>query len=459
MLQVLNRMLLVLGGMAAAALLGLWVGGPLAAALAALAVALLVVGRDTLSLLQVVRWLKAPEVASAPSVSGDWAEIVYRFSRNLRLWQSRLQHEQNKLSRFIEALQVSPNGVLLLDANNQIDWCNATAARHFGLDPARDLRQHAVHLIRNPEFVAYLQAQRFSTPLQMQRSGPRGQVLTLNVQVFPYGDQQKLLLSQDITQFERTEAMRRDFVANVSHEIKTPLTVLAGFVETLRETPLEPEQREQVLAMMQAQSDRMRHLIEDLLVLARLEGDAFPPADEVVPMPPLLEQLLAEARGLSGERHTVRLHIRCRSNLRGAAGELHSAMSNLVSNAVRYTPEGGQIDIAWDDAVDDRGLPTAEFSVTDTGIGIAAEHIPRLTERFYRVDRGRSRGAGGTGLGLAIVKHVLLRHQAELLVHSTPGKGSRFVVRFPASRLVPAGSRDEAAGEAALASAAEHGRS
>lgn len=437
MLPVLTRLLLVLGGMVVTGGLGYladdWVG----ALIGALGVALFVIGRDTLSLLRVLRWLKAPDVAQPPVATGDWAELVYRASRQLRLWQGRLRHEQSKLSRFIEALQVSPNGVLLLDAHNQIDWCNATAARHFGLDVQRDLRQHAVHLIRNPEFVSYLQAQRFHEPLHMHRQSGRD-VLTLSVQAFPYGDQQKLLLSQDITQFERTEAMRRDFVANVSHEIKTPLTVLAGFIETLRDTPLDDAGRDKALALMQSQSDRMRILVEDLLTLARLEGDAYPPADLVVPMQPMLEQLLDEGRALSAGRHTITLHARSSTAVRGSAHELHSALSNLVSNAVRYTPDGGKVDLAWDEGVDETGRKVAEFSVRDTGIGVAADHIPRLTERFYRVDRGRSRGSGGTGLGLAIVKHVLMRHQAQLVVESVPGKGSRFIVRFPEARLAPA---------------------
>ena len=450
MQSLLTRLLFVLGGLSIAAAIGYAAHGEVGAIGATLIAALLFIARDSWSLLRLIRWLKAPEYSRPPNATGSWAEVVYRASRQLRLWQGRLSHEQNKLTRFIEALQVSPNGVLLLDAHNQIDWCNATAARHFGLDAQRDLRQHAVHLIRNPEFVSYLQAQRYHEPLHMHRQSGRD-LLTLSVQAFPYGDQQKLLLSQDITQLERTEAMRRDFVANVSHEIKTPLTVLAGFIETLRDTPLEAAQRDQVLALMQTQSDRMRHLVEDLLTLARLEGDAYPPADVLVPMQALLEQLLAEVMALSGGKHTIDMEVRSQAALRGSAGELHSALSNLVSNAVRYTPEGGAIHIAWEDSVDEQGHRVAEFSVRDSGIGIAAEHIPRLTERFYRVDRGRSRNSGGTGLGLAIVKHVLMRHQAVLAVESIPGKGSRFIARFPEARLASPLTGDPAASESGAA--------
>ena len=436
MISVAWRITIILLLVVLAAGAGALLGGHPGAMVAALLVLVGVVARDSLALSRLIRWLKAPEASTVPTGSGAWAEVFYRASRQLRLWTGRLSYEESKLHRFIEALQVSPNGVILLDENNQIDWCNATAAQHFGLDAQRDLRQHAVHLIRNPEFVAYLQAAHFHEPLHMHRAGSRAQ-FTLSVQVFPYGDQQKLLLSQDITQLERTEAMRRDFVANVSHEIKTPLTVLGGFVETLRDLPLDEEQRLRVLGMMQTQSDRMRHLVDDLLVLARLEGDPYPPTEVAIDMTSMMTQYLSEAQALSNGRHQIKVEVRTDLWVRGSPQELHSALSNLVSNAVRYTPDGGSISLEWDAVFVDGQPRHAEFSVSDTGIGIASEHIPRLTERFYRVDRGRSRESGGTGLGLAIVKHVLLRHQAELLVHSTPGKGSRFVVRFPAARLVP----------------------
>ncbi|MGC8507190.1 MAG: phosphate regulon sensor histidine kinase PhoR [Thiomonas sp.] len=439
-MSVVWRLTIILLLVVLAATAGALLGGNIGAMAAALLVLVGAVLRDSLALSRLIRWLKAPEATPVPNGTGAWAEVFYRASRQLRLWTVRLRYEESKLERFIEALQVSPNGVILLDENDQIDWCNATAAHHFGLDAQRDLRQHAVHLIRNPEFVAYLQAQQYHEPLHMHRAGGRGQ-FTLSVQIFPYGDRQKLLLSQDITQLERTEAMRRDFVANVSHEIKTPLTVLGGFVETMRDMPLDDAQRQRVLDMMQAQSDRMRHLVDDLLALARLEGDPYPPTEQVIEMVPMMAQYKNEALALSGGRHTISVDVRTDLGVRGSPQELHSALSNLVSNAVRYTPEGGTIRLEWDAVFEDAQPKYAEFSVTDTGIGIAAEHIPRLTERFYRVDRGRSRESGGTGLGLAIAKHVLLRHQAELLVHSIPGKGSRFVVRFPAARLAAASSQ------------------
>ena len=417
----------------AGALAAHWLGDTAGLALAC-AIALGVIGFDTLARARLLTWLRFPQRDSIPASIGAWGEVFYRSARQLRLWQNRVQREENKLARFIEALQASPNGVMLIDAQGQIDWCNATAAGHFGLDPRRDMRQHAVHLIRNPEFVAYLAGRQFAEPLLMRRNGSQGTLL-LSVQVIPYGDGDRLLLSRDVTQIERTEAMRRDFVANVSHEIKTPLTVIAGFVETLRNLDLSAEERERMLVLMQQQSDRMLHLVEDLLTLAHLEGDPHQPSEELLDMPNMVARLAADARALSGGRHRIEAEADL-SKLRGAGGELSSAFGNLVSNAVRYTPEGGLIQIRW--RVLDTGLGEAvgEFSVTDDGIGIAAEHIPRLTERFYRVDRGRSRESGGTGLGLAIVKHALLRHQAELRISSQLGEGSTFSARFPAQRVV-----------------------
>lgn len=415
-----------------AVIIGLSFGAVVGMAVAC-AVAVAVIARDTASQFKLLTWLKHPKRTNLPEGSGAWAEVYYRSARQLRIWEGRVAREEEKLRRFIEALQASPNGVVLVDGAGQIDWCNDTAAEHFGLDPVRDLRQHAVHLIRNPEFFAYMAAKRFEEPLLMRRNGRLGGLL-LSVQVIPYGDGERLLLSRDVTQIERTEAMRRDFVANVSHEIKTPLTVVAGFVESLRSLDFTPEERDRILGLMQEQSDRMRRLVDDLLTLAHLEGDPHQPGEEIIDMQQMVSRLGAEARALSRGRHRIEVDA-APERLRGSLNELTSAFTNLVTNAVRYTPAGGEIHIVWRVQHPDRGEFSGEFAVTDSGIGIAAEHIPRLTERFYRVDRSRSRDSGGTGLGLAIVKHVLMRHQAELRVSSELGKGSTFVARFPAQRL------------------------
>jgi len=243
----------------------------------------------------------------------------------------------------------------------------------------------------------------------------------------------RLVLTQDITERERTEAMRRDFVANVSHEIRTPLTVLAGFVETIASLPLTEVERERVLGLMMQQTTRMTTLVEDLLTLAKLEGSPRPTCDRRTPVARLLSQVESEARGLSSGRHTLRFAAQGSDELAGNESEWTSAIANLVSNAVRYTPAGGTITVGWTHRPDGN----AEIEVKDTGPGIGREHIGRLTERFYRVDGSRSRETGGTGLGLSIVKHVVQRHGGELDIQSELGRGSTFRIVVPAARVRP----------------------
>jgi two-component system phosphate regulon sensor histidine kinase PhoR len=248
-------------------------------------------------------------------------------------------------------------------------------------------------------------------------------------------DAYRLLVTRDVTEAARLEQMRRDFVANVSHEIRTPLTVVAGFVETLLDMEdLPADERRRCLAMVQRQTDTMQRLVEDLLTLSTIENATQPAESVTVDVGALLHQVGADARALSAGRHRIDIRVDAPEALLGAPSELDSAVRNLLTNAVRYTPDGGQVTARWQVA-DGEGL----LSVTDTGVGIAAEHLPRLTERFYRVDRGRSRETGGTGLGLAIVKHVAQRHQARLEIASRIGQGSTFTLRFPAARLRPAG--------------------
>lgn len=374
--------------------------------------------------------LDAPAYGEIPSALGLWGEVYYRLHRLVKRWRSQVLQVEAQHTRFIQAIQASPNGVLMLDDADQIEWCNGMAERHFGLNARRDVRQRITHLIRRPEFVQYLNLQRFDEPLQMRDMGEHKQSV-ISVQILPYGDSRKLVLTQDITKLENTEAMRRDFVANVSHELKTPLTVLTGFLETVRDLPVSDEDRKRYVDMMLTQSMRMQHIVEDLLALAKLESDMQPPSQDRVDIGAVMHHLVHDAEGLSQGRHRISVEVDPAVGIRGAETELLSAFGNLVSNAVRYTPDGGSIGISL-------GYQQghAVFAVSDTGLGIAAEHIPRLTERFYRVDRSRSRDTGGTGLGLAIVKHVLSRHHAELRVTSEEGKGSVFRVIFPTDRSV-----------------------
>lgn len=384
--------------------------------------------RDTLRAYRLIQWLRGSQEGMAPRDSGLWGELAYRIERSIRLLELAAAQERDRLTQFLSAMEASPNGVMLLDGGDQIEWCNSLAADHFGLDPQRDRRQRVTNLVRAPAFVAYLQTGNFESGVQIP--DPPGR-RSLSVQVRNYGSAHKLVLSQDITERERSEAMRRDFVSNVSHEIRTPLTVLAGFIETMTNLPLTEVERKRVLVLMTQQAARMGSLVGDLLTLAQLEGSPHPPTDRWVALQPLLAQVETEARQLSSGRHILKFPLTTTALVAGAQTEILSAITNLVSNAVRYTPADGIIELRWDTQTDGCGV----FSVTDTGPGIAREHLPRLTERFYRVDGSRSRDTGGTGLGLAIVKHVVQRHGGELEIRSELGKGSRFRLIFPAARV------------------------
>ena len=381
------------------------------------------------------------DVAGLPARgAGMWGELAERIRKVVRERDQQIRQAEDRLQEFLAAIQASPNGVVLLDEQGRIEWCNQTAAHQFGIDAERDLLQHLVNLVRDPAFVTYLASFNYSRDVVIDGPAhagvPRGHVARLSVQVHPYAGNRRMLLTRDVTSLEQAEAMRRDFVANVSHEIRTPLTVLAGFVETLQNLPLEPEERVRYLALMAQQSHRMETLVNDLLTLSKLEGSAAPTVTQWTRSKALMAHCEDEARGLSArlspqQGHRLSFKSEADSEIGGVPTELQSAMSNLLSNAIRYTPGGGEIAVSWRVLPDGRG----EYAVRDTGPGIAAEHIPRLTERFYRVDRSRSRETGGTGLGLAIVKHVAQRHGAEFRIESTVGQGSRFALIFPASRI------------------------
>lgn len=388
---------------------------------------------------RLLRWLRRGDVSDVAMSTGLWGEVSDRARRLIREREQLTRDSQNRLQDFLSALQASPNGVVLLDAQGRIEWFNQTAATHFGLESERDMLQHIGNLVRDPGFAAYFGSRDYRHELVMPgRQNTPSRPVNLSVHLHPYGDGRLLLLSRDVTALEQAEAMRRDFVANVSHEIRTPLTVLAGFVETLQTLSLNDQERERYLALMAQQADRMQTLVSDLLTLSRLEGSPPPGLAEWVSMPALMHQLEQEGRALSAVfnpspdgLHKLVFDSALLGDIAGISSELLSAMSNLVGNAIRYTPSKGEVQVTTLLLPDGR----AEFSVRDTGPGIAPEHIPRLTERFYRVDRSRSRDTGGTGLGLAIVKHVAQRHGAELKIQSTPGKGSTFSIIFPANRV------------------------
>jgi two-component system phosphate regulon sensor histidine kinase PhoR len=376
------------------------------------------------------RWLENPEQEAAPDATGTWGDIFYRLEKLQRRQHASRDQLASALGQFEHAAQAIPDGMVILDDGGRIEWCNPASSKYLGLDCERDRGQYLRYLLRQQNFLEFLDANDYSRRL-IARS-PLNRTMTLSLQLIPFGKAKKLLIARDITELERVDAMRRDFVANVSHELRTPLTVVGGFVETLADHPQLPApELARYMRVMEEHTRRMQRLLDDLLTLSRLESSENPPAEEQVDVPELLRSLEAEAQALSHGRHHIVVTAESPVWLAGSLQELHSAFGNLVSNAVRYTPDGGEIRLQWREDGDG-----ARFSVTDTGEGIDPAHIPRLTERFYRVDRGRSRETGGTGLGLAIVKHVLTRHGARLEIQSTPGKGSTFTAVFPKARVI-----------------------
>lgn len=383
------------------------------------------------NLYRLFSWLHDGHRFHPPEASGIWGDVFHLLYRLQLRNRKRKRRLTGLIKRFQEATAAMPDATVILDADGAIEWFNGAAQQLLGLQSGRDVGQRIFNLIRHPEFTRFLARGAPTEPLRM--SAPMDDGLTLSVRVVPYGKDQRLLIARDVSQQLRLEQMRRDFVANVSHELRTPLTVVSGFVETLIDEQREyPEHVHRSLELMQQQTSRMQHIVEDLLLLSRLETDRNRPPHDVVAVPAVLAMIregvetLVEQKGQS-------LSLESENSLwiYGAEKELYSALSNLVTNAVRYTPEGGEIRVRW--YRDEAG---AHFEVKDTGVGIAPQHIPRLTERFYRVDVGRSRDVGGTGLGLAIVKHVINRHGATLRISSTLNRGSTFSCDFPASLIV-----------------------
>jgi two-component system, OmpR family, phosphate regulon sensor histidine kinase PhoR len=379
-------------------------------------------------------WLENPDEVDPPDATGTWGDIFYRLQKLQRRQRASRGQLTSALEQFEHAAMAVPDGMVILNGNEQIDWCNPASRKYMGLDCDRDRGQFIRYLLRQAHFLDFLDAADYSRRLVCK--SPINREVTLSLQLVPFGEGKKLLVARDITDLERVDAMRRDFIANVSHELRTPLTVVGGFVETLADAPdLPASESRRYFDLMLDHTRRMQRLLDDLLTLSRLESADHTLKDEAVNVQELAHALKTEAESLSRGRHRISLQIGSSTGLKGSLQEIRSALGNLVSNAVRYTPEGGEITLAWREC-DGEGV----FSVTDTGEGIATEHIPRLTERFYRVDRSRSRETGGTGLGLAIVKHVLTRHGARLDIQSIPGKGSTFSAIFPAQRVQQPGA-------------------
>ncbi|GAB3465515.1 phosphate regulon sensor histidine kinase PhoR [Massilia terrae] len=402
-----------------------WMAGPIQALLLALLIVLGMLVAQLFYLSKLDEWLADPQSGKLPDGWGSWTEVF------ARLYRIRRDDERNQadlaewLARFRQAMQMLPEGVAIMDDVLQLEWCNPAAGKHLGLTLERDQGRRVTNLVRQPEFIDYIILGRFDQPLTLHFRGRK-----LQVQIIPFENRRQILVSHDATEGERVEAMRRDFIANASHELRTPLTVIVGFLEiALADPDLDAATRTAHLNLMTEQATRMQRLIEDMLTLSRLESDEYPLKREHVDVARMMESVAQEARALSGGRHQISVHVDG-PDVMGSPEELRSAFANLASNAVRYSPNGGSIVLSWE-----RGPDDLRFSVKDSGIGIDPQHLARLTERFYRVDKSRSRETQGTGLGLAIVKHVLARHGGRLKIESEPGKGSTFIASLPNTSL------------------------
>ncbi len=427
MRKTLSSVCLIAG---AAFILGMWLGPSTGWAIFAIALLIMVLisGRQHQKIKLWVRDLNA-----APPVSaGPWDDVLAPIYRKIKQDRINLQTLNYHLDGIMMAAEALPDGAVTLDKAMTIQWCNQTASQHLGLNLATDQHQSIFNILRTPEFGHYAHQKEWEQPLLLHLS-QRGRERALLLQLTSYGMGQFLLVSRDVTQVEKLETTRKDFVANVSHELRTPLTVLLGFLETLRDLPTESlpvEQRMRYEQMMLEQAQHMQAIVSDLLTLSTLESS--PSAENTaVPLNYVIEQALQRVQALSNGQHDFETHIDDKLWLEGAETELASAVGNLLTNAIRYTPKGGTITTSW--FMNDDG--SATFSVQDTGIGIAPQDIPRITERFYRADKGRSKATGGTGLGLAITRHVIARHQAELAIQSRYGSGSTFSIHFPKERV------------------------
>ena len=370
-------------------------------------------------------WLDFPNSERLPDGWGLWNIIfarLYRLNRD----EERSRAELSEwLTRFRQTMNLLPDGVVIMSDALFLEWCNPVAENHLGLTLAADKGSRITNLIRTPEFIAYMSEGDFAKPLTASLRERR-----IVVQIIPFENRRLIMVTHDETERERIDAMRRDFIANASHELRTPLTVINGFLEIATMTPdLGEEQRAAHLKLMREQGERMQVLLEDMLRLTKLESVDFPLHPERVNMHALLKQIEQEASGLSAGKHQISMKIDG-PDMMGSEEELHAALGNLMTNAVRYTPEGGEVSMIWQNT--EAG---PQFIVQDTGIGIAPEHISRLTERFYRVETSKPLDSRGTGLGLSIVRHALLRHQGELRIESEEGKGSTFTAQFPASAV------------------------
>lgn len=379
------------------------------------------------NLLRLSWWLWVDRSMTPPPGRGSWDPLLYGLHQMQLRNKKRRKELGNLIKRFRSGAESLPDAVVLTTEEGTIFWCNGLAQQLLGLRWPDDNGQNILNLLRYPEFTRYLSQKDFSRPLTLVLNNGRH----LEFRVMPYSDEQWLLVARDVTQMHQLEGARRNFFANVSHELRTPLTVLQGYLEMMQDQALEGPLRDKALGTMREQTSRMEGLVKQLLTLSKIEAAPAMVLNEKIDVPLMLRVVEREAQTLSQQRQTLQFDIDSSLKVFGNEEQLRSAISNLVYNAVNHTPDGTHITVSWK-----RIAGGACFSVADTGPGISAEHIPRLTERFYRVDKARSRQTGGSGLGLAIVKHALSHHDARLHIESQLGKGTTFSFVLPERLIV-----------------------
>ncbi|HED18335.1 MAG TPA: phosphate regulon sensor histidine kinase PhoR, partial [Gammaproteobacteria bacterium] len=417
-----------LGLILAGLVIGILVGNM---ALGLLVVLVIYTGWHLYNIHQLICWLREGRKFRPPEARGIWDDVFENIFRLQQRNRKRKRELRSMLKRFHKITVALPDATVeLRSGSDQIEWWNNAAAKYLGFESPRDSGQRISNLLRYPAFIEYLHKGDYEQAIEIP--SPVDENITLRVRVIPYSGNRRLVLARDMTRMQKLERMRQDFVANVSHELRSPLTVVSGYLETLLDAGAVETEFAGQLQSMQQQTERMNCIVDDLMLLSRLENEVPHPDQQAVPVAALIDSIIGQGRVLSGTaEHTIVSDVDDALCIKGSESELYSAFSNLVFNAIRYTQAGGHISICWK-LID--GEPV--FSVEDSGAGIEAHHIPRLTERFYRIDTGRSRASGGTGLGLAIVKHVLLRHEGELEIDSEPGKGSCFRCRFSGNRYI-----------------------
>ena len=373
-------------------------------------------------------WLTKPSIEKLPQGTGGWESIFSKIYQDIRTRRKSKKTLATTIDQFILASDAIFDGIIIINESNEIAWANKRAKTMFGIDSIKDKTQPIQYIFRNTEFTAYLDAEEYDQPIHIKT---KNIIEDIEIRIISFGKLQKLIIGKDVSVIIKNESIRKEFVSNFSHELKTPLTVITGFIETLDASLITDKPTKQIFNLMMEQSTRMKRLIDDLLLLSNVESSLIKNRSEEINSKKLFEKIKKNIKLVDKGRHKIIYKINYQFNIYGSKQEIESAFTNLITNAIRYTPNDKVININWN-AIN----YTPIFEVIDSGIGIEKKHINRITERFYRVDDDRSRSTGGTGLGLSIVKNIMIKHQGELNISSELNKGSTFKLIFPSDRLI-----------------------